>query len=296
MIASSLVAAPRVDVPVTSTLTVWAVLLSVALVALLGLAALGRRHQPTAGRLSVSDYLRLTAEAQELARDATAAAERAQAETTRLARARTRQAQAQQAREAAGHASDEAQRAYHEALTAWRAHEAQRAARVRTPEDDELERTVSRAALGAFRRGDVSVEQLREVFRRTGGWDPVQEQLEYEVGRLRAEALHQHRAYEAAVVAERSADQTVSVTEVAARALVEEAAEAAEDARVAATAAQECLQALRRRRFRPGAGRLRTAGPQWIAGTALAPAELPAGTRPGTAQQSPAEGDPAGRQ
>ncbi|HET6213979.1 MAG TPA: hypothetical protein VFE14_14035, partial [Micromonosporaceae bacterium] len=113
--------------------------------------------------------------------------------------------------------------------------------------EQNLEREVSRAALAAYRRGDLSVDQLREVFRRTGGWDPVLEQREREVASLRAEAHRAHRAYDAAVAAERAAASATGIADVAAHALAEEATDAAADARAAREAAETCARALGRR-------------------------------------------------
>jgi hypothetical protein len=125
------------------------------------------------------------------------------------------------------------------------------------PEEPALPHDLSRAALTAFRRGDLSVEQLRAVFRRFSGWDARLEQHEREVLRRRAAEREAHRRYTIAAAAERAANREIDVAMVAARAWADEAAEAAEEARVARVFVEECLRhAAIRHRFwrRSGAG------------------------------------------
>jgi hypothetical protein len=123
------------------------------------------------------------------------------------------------------------------------------ARRVEPPAEPALLHDLSRAALTAFRRGDLSVEQLREVFRRFSGWDARLEQHEREVLRRRAAEREAHRQYTLAAAAERDANREVDVATVAVRAWADEAEEAAEEARLARVFVEVCLRhaAIRRR-------------------------------------------------
>jgi len=76
------------------------------------------------------------------------------------------------------------------------------------PADGDRQREVSRAALSAYRRGELSVDELREVFRRSGDWDPEQEERDRRADHLRAEELAARRDYErTALVARRAYDE-----------------------------------------------------------------------------------------
>jgi hypothetical protein len=112
---------------------------------------------------------------------------------------------------------------------------------------------LARAALAAYRRGGISVEQLREVLRHSSGWNQVHARHEREV-LLRCAAERQaRRSYNAAAAAERSAHLAVDVAVAAARAWADEAVAAAEDASLARAFAAECLRrSARRRRLRRG--------------------------------------------
>jgi hypothetical protein len=250
-----------------------------------------------ARRLTADDLARMVAEADALrqhaigARSATVSAEFA------ATRARARSRETQRAREIAWHEYDTAQRAYADAMRhpvmseslwpmantsgAWPVLVAggaepaltsavageppgtalalaePSAGRAEPPEEPAPPHDLSRAALAAFRRGDLSVEQLRAVFRRFSGWDARLEQHEREVLRRRAAERDAHRRYTIAAAAERDANHEVDVATVAARAWTDEAAEAAEEARLARVFVEECLRhaAIRRRlRRRSGPG------------------------------------------
>lgn len=123
-------------------------------------------------------------------------------------------------------------------------------------EEPALPHDLSRAALEAFRRGDLSAEQLRTVFRRFSGWDARLEQHEREVLRRRAAERDAHRRYTIAAAAERDANHEVDVAMAAARAWADEAVEAAEEARLARVFVEECLRhaAIRRRLRRRSIG------------------------------------------
>ncbi|NJC86140.1 hypothetical protein [Planosporangium mesophilum] len=127
--------------------------------------------------------------------------------------------------------------------------------------EPELRDEVARAALAAYRRGGISVEQLRAVLRHTDGWTHVHARHEREVLLRRAAERAAHRRYTAAALAERSAYQAVDVADAAARAWADEAMDAAEDARLARAYLAHCLRTagVRRRLARaygaPGARR-----------------------------------------
>jgi hypothetical protein len=181
---------------------------------LLILAAIAERprRQPRPDPVKLRDAARaLTA----YAGDTHAVAGRAAAA---VIEARERLAEAEAAREDAWRAQEAAGAAYQ---AAWQEAEHGR----RTPHDPatadlelvaagdveaadgDRQREVSRAALSAYRRGELSVDELREVFRRAGDWDPEQEERERRIDHLRAEELAARRAYErAALVARRAYD------------------------------------------------------------------------------------------
>lgn len=230
---------------------VWALLMAGAFVvlALVGLAVLAER--PRGPR---PDRSRLRAEAEELSAHADAVQADATAAADAATEARTRVTEAERDRDAAWAAQEESDRAYREALRVAEegraAVEAARAGRSGSPlagTEPDRERTVSRAALSAYRRGDISVDELREVFRRAGDWDPVQDERERAVDRRRVELAAARRAHDRAAAAVRRAEQAARVAEVAAEALLGEATESAAEA-------QEALLALERpteRRRRP---------------------------------------------
>ncbi|MGC9667736.1 hypothetical protein ACNTMW_14430 [Planosporangium sp. 12N6] len=110
---------------------------------------------------------------------------------------------------------------------------------------------VARAALGAYRRGGISVDELRAVLRHASGWNQVHARHEREVLLRRAAERAAHRRYHAAAVAERSAYQAVDVATVAARAWADEAETAAEEARLARAYVNDCLRRATGRRWLP---------------------------------------------
>jgi hypothetical protein len=182
---------------------------------------------PEQATLTPADRARLRAEAGELVRQAAAAAVAAKRAQAAVAEAQARAQAAQQAREAAWQVFDAAQRAYTEARSDNGVPEP-----VEEPEEsDESRREVTKAALGAYRRGDISVEQLSTVFRQATGWDPDQETRAKEIEVCRAEESRARRLYQAAAAAERSAHQAADIAAVAARALAEESIEVAAEAR-----------------------------------------------------------------
>lgn len=158
--------------------------------------------------------------------------------------ARERLAEAEDARDAAWQAQEAAGAAHH---TAWQ--EAEYGRPAPDPETVDLElvaagdvegadgdrqREVSRAALSAYRRGELSVDELREVFRRAGDWDPEQEERERRTDHLRADELAARREYERAALAARRAYDALRAAE----------AQSQEMSGVAMAAAAEAHEAL----------------------------------------------------
>jgi hypothetical protein len=244
--------------PVRGALAFWAILMGFTLLFLICSALLtrwqwGRLNQAEARavaeersqrQLTPLERARLRAEAGELIRQAAATAAAAKRAESTVAETRARREAAGQAREAAWVAFDTAQRAYEHALR-----EAGKAGAHSTnglggkvngnghgpstetsAADDEEKREVSRAALAAFRRGDITVDQLGAVFRQASGWDPVQELQAREVELRRTAESRARRLYQAAAAAERSAVKAADVAAVAAQALAEEAVQVADDA------------------------------------------------------------------
>jgi hypothetical protein len=182
--------------------------------------------------LSPAERARLRIEAGELIRQAAATAAAAKRAELDVTEAKARCAAAQQARETAWAMFDVAQKAYQEALKASgeqaAAHAAAQAAGVEPDEDSKRE--VSRAALDAFKRGDITVDALEQVFKGVSGAGPLQELQAREVELRRSAESRARRLYEAAAAAERTAVKAADVATVAAQALAEEAAEVAEEA------------------------------------------------------------------
>ena len=92
---------------------------------------------------------------------------------------------------------------------------------------------VSRAARDAYRRGELTEEQLRAVWEKVDGWGQAVQAKTSEISRLRVEVADAWRRYQLASTAVRMARQRAEIAQVAARALKEEAADAARDAELA---------------------------------------------------------------
>jgi hypothetical protein len=146
-------------------------------------------------------------------------------------------------------ATEEATRAHEAAIarTATITAELNKFERDPTEAQQRLERETTHAAFAAYRRGDISSEQLREVFRRAEGWTPEQDQLSRDALQARADEGEALRLREAAVQAEQVAAERARIANVSARALDEEARTAVEDARGVCAAAADCGQRGRRR-------------------------------------------------
>jgi len=108
-------------------------------------------------------------------------------------------------------------------------------------------REASRAAMAAYRRGAISVDQLRALWHQIDGWDQHREDQAHALTRLRAEDTEARRKFDAAALTERTVRQAAEVAQVAARALTQEAADAAQEAQLAHLTAQECLRRAQRR-------------------------------------------------
>jgi hypothetical protein len=89
---------------------------------------------------------------------------------------------------------------------------------------------VTHAALAAYRRGDLTKDQLWRVWQWGSGWDPEVDRCERELYRLRAARRAAQQRYQAAAGQERDVLATADVAEVQARALAEEVATASEEA------------------------------------------------------------------
>jgi hypothetical protein len=113
--------------------------------------------------------------------------------------------------------------------------------------DERVQQETSHAAFVAFRRGDITADQLREVFKRAEGWTPEHDRLTKRTTDLRTEEATAARAR---IEAERgvpgAADRARSAR-AAANALEASARDADNAARLRRTAAEECEQ--RHRRF-----------------------------------------------
>jgi hypothetical protein len=177
-----------------------------------------------------ADRVMVEAEAAELGAHAEVAAARAERAATAVGAARLRYGEAEERRAALEAEYDAAQARYTAAL---RAVQAGRSGPP-TPEEQHRAHEVSSAALAAFRRGELSADQLRAVFARAGDWDPEQEAREREAERLAAEEGRVRRAYDAALAAVRVASERLHIAEVAAAATTQEAIDAAVEAQIAA--------------------------------------------------------------
>jgi hypothetical protein len=160
----------------------------------------------------------LTESAEEAARLG-ATARRAEAAA---AKARHHTAEAQRALEDAERAYDAAQQAYERAAA-----EVGQLSKVDAPSAGERE--LSRAALGAYRRGDITVEDLQRLWLGASGWDARHEDAEQMLLRLRAHQLEARRTYHMARSVVQQARRAEEVAEVAAKALADEVIQAEQE-------------------------------------------------------------------
>lgn len=179
-------------------------------------------------RRAVPSKARRRAERAQWAEHAVAVADRAQQSADRVAaaqadllRAEQERADAWQELEQATAAHDEAARRYEEAR--------QRSGEAR-PSEPSGQQEVTQAAFAAYRRGDLSQEQLWRVWSWGSGWGPELAERERELLALRAALREARVRYRAAAGRERTAAAEVEVADVEARALAEEVATATEEA------------------------------------------------------------------
>ena len=116
-----------------------------------------------------------------------------------------------------------------------------------TVTNEALQAETTHAAFAAYRRGDITSEQLREVFSRAGGWTPEHDRLSRRSTELRQAETEALRTRDAAVAAENAAGERAHVAAITARARDDEARTAAADARGRCAAAEACEQRQRRR-------------------------------------------------
>ncbi|WP_144119465.1 hypothetical protein [Catellatospora sichuanensis] len=203
-------------------------LLAVLFLGLLAQAQ-SRRDGVRPGRLSATARAKLTAEAREL--------EEVAAEVLEAARTAVLLAERTAAELAAAEAERDA---------AWQAHLAaaqvlEEATEALPPETSEAVvsaenlREVSRAARAAYKRGDLSMEQLRAVWQQVDGWDQSRQDRSHELSRLRAEDAEAARLYHVAASRARHARRTAEVARVSSHALTQEAADAAYEAQAVQT-------------------------------------------------------------
>ncbi len=215
---------------------------TVVMVVLVGiLAKLQSRREGRAEKRSTVDCARLVAEAIALDEAAAMALEAAQSAATTHEQIIMDLAACEADKEAAWVAHSQAAAAHAEAA-------AQLDVPMEQAVSDEMQRDISMAARAAYKRGDITVEELRAVWQTVEGWDQEREEREQELLRLRAEEKEAWRRYHVATHAERSARRAVELAEVAARALIEEATDAARRAEVAKIMAADCAGKTRERR------------------------------------------------
>lgn len=201
----------------------WLILLgaSLALFVLVAAAAWWQRRRSVPGRA------RRRAEHAEWHRHAAAVTHRWQEADAELAAARAGVETAEQARAEAWRALEEAQSAHD------RAECRHREAAERTgasAKDQAGQQEVAAAALAAYRRGDLTEEQLWRVWGWGTGWDPELAARERELLAARAARREAHLRYRSAASQERAALAAADVAEIQARALAEEVATATDAA------------------------------------------------------------------
>lgn len=116
--------------------------------------------------------------------------------------------------------------------------------------NEQLQQETSHAAYVSFKRGEISADELREVFRRAEGWTPEHERLTKRTTELRAEEAAAAKARIAAERAVKPAQAKASVSvppaAAAAQAAQTEARTAQTAAEVSRAAAENCERARRR--------------------------------------------------
>jgi chromosome segregation protein len=111
---------------------------------------------------------------------------------------------------------------------------------------DRVQQETSHAAFLAFRRGDITADQLREVFKRAEGWTPEHDRLTKRTADLRTEEAATARARIEAERAVPAAAERARTDRLTANSLEATARESDNIARLRRTAAEECEQRHRR--------------------------------------------------
>lgn len=168
-------------------------------------------------------------EHQEVARHAAEVAARAVDAAARASEARQEAAATEQERATAWQEREQARQAHDDAARAYQQQVEQRAAH---SADTDGQRELAHAAFSAYRRGELSSDEFWWVWRLGNGWDPQLERREQELRRLRGAFREADQRYQAAAQRARDCAQRADVTEVEARALIEETAESAREADV----------------------------------------------------------------
>lgn len=226
-----------------SAFFLWGGLIAAVTLAMAVLAMLVAREHRGEPKIVKSDCKALVIEARELDDLATAAFAKALEANDIAARAAADLEDAELARDAASQLQDAAAEALDGAVRAITS----TPAAVVSAANGSDSREASRAAMAAYRRGAISVEQLQALWHQIDGWDQHHEDQAHELTRLRGEDAESRRRFDAAALVERAARQAAEVTQVAARALTQEAADAAQEAQLAHIGAQECLRRASRR-------------------------------------------------
>ncbi|MGA3565260.1 hypothetical protein [Melissospora conviva] len=166
------------------------------------------------------DPKRVRAEAAELAAHAERLQIRAAAAVAEAVEAEQRFAAAEWEWRQARQTLEEADRAY---AAARRSAFGSRRPGPGAPMRSARERAVERAALDAYRRGELDIEQLRRVWRRTAEPGTAQVRRERAVEPARMRQRWARRRHDAAFTVVRQAYDEVQIAEICARALVAEA-------------------------------------------------------------------------
>jgi hypothetical protein len=112
--------------------------------------------------------------------------------------------------------------------------------------NEAVQQQTSHAAYEAFKRGDITAEQLREVFKRAEGWTPEHDRLTQRRTDLRADEATTAKARIAGERAVPAAAERARTARATADALEKAARDADTVALMRRTAAQECEQRNRR--------------------------------------------------
>lgn len=201
--------------------TIWLLLLLAAVAALAGLALPRGVHRPSQvsawlaanARRKDEDLQRRAAEAAEQIRYAeeVAVAARGAAQTAERRRAECQEAQGLIERTWAAYQKADA------ALT--RARQAAVWTSLDAVDHEERRRALRRGAQAAYRRGDLSDEQLLDALTHRNGWDPALHPVEQELVLARAAVKHRFAAYQKALDAESDAWRAADIATAAVRSL-----------------------------------------------------------------------------